>query len=389
MINIALFGPPGAGKGTQSAFLIEKYDLFYISTGDLLRKELAEETKLGLEAKNIIAAGNLVPDEIIVQILEKTIKENSQAGGFLFDGFPRTIIQAYILEGLMIKLNTSLNCLISIEVPEDESVSRLINRGLTSGRSDDNELVIRNRLKEYENKTLPVLNYYKEKGNYISIDGHKEISEVTAQIEEIINKELSKKLMNVVIFGYPGCGRGTQGMELSRKYGLEYISTGRMLEEEIESETELGMRIKEIYESGELVPDEIVVPLLIKKIENSKTVKGFIFKGFPRTLVQSYILDGILKKYDSSIRKIIDIQVGTLDLISRLDKRSKTSHCKPYDSSTEKIVRRLKEHKEKTIPVLDKYKEIHDVAIVDGDAPFEVVFERMSAEIEKGFKNLR
>jgi len=389
VINIALFGPPGAGKGTQSAFLIEKYDLFYISTGDLLRKELAEETKLGLEAKSIIAAGNLVSDEIIVQILEKTIKENSQAGGFLFDGFPRTTIQAYILEGLMIKLNTSLNCLISIEVPEDESVARLLNRGLTSGRSDDNEIIIRNRLKEYEDKTLPVLNYYKEKGNYIAIDGHKSVEEVTAQIEEIINQELSKKLMNVVIFGYPGCGRGSQGMELAKKYGLEYISTGRMLEEEIEAQTELGKKITQIYDNGELVPDEIVVPLILEKIKNAKTVKGYIFKGFPRTLVQSYILDGILKKHNTTIRKIIDIQVGTLELISRLDQRSKTIQCKPYDSSTEKIVRRLKEHEEKTIPVLDKYKEIHDVAIVNGDAPFDVVFERLSVEIEKGFKNLR
>jgi adenylate kinase len=389
MINIALFGPPGAGKGTQSSFLIDKYDLFYISTGDLLRKELAEETKLGLEAKSIIAAGKLVSDEIIVQILEKTIKENPQASGFLFDGFPRTYIQAYILEGLMIKLDSSLNCLISIEVPEDVSVARLLNRGLTSGRLDDNELVIRNRLKEYEDKTLPVLNYYKEKGNYVAIDGNKEIEEVTAQIEEIINKELNKKLMNVVIFGYPGCGRGSQGVELSKRYGLEYISTGRMLEEEIEEGTELGKRITEIYENGELVPDEIVVPLILQKIKNSKTVKGFIFKGFPRTLVQSYILDGILKKYNSSICKIIDIQVSTLELISRLSERSKTGHCKPYDTSTEKIVRRLKDHENKTIPVLDKYKEIHDVAIVNGEAPFEIVFERMAFEIEKGFKNLR
>ncbi len=388
-MNIALFGPPGAGKGTQSAFLIEKYDLFYISTGDLLRKELAEESKLGLEAKSIIAAGNLVSDEIIVQILEKTIKENSQAGGFLFDGFPRTTIQAYILEGLMIKLNTSLNCLISIEVPEEESVARLLNRGLTSGRIDDSEDIIRNRLREYEDKTLPVLNYYKEKGNYIAIDGHKSVEEVTAQIEDIINQEMSKKLMNVVIFGYPGCGRGSQGMELARKYGLEYISTGRMLEEEIESGTVLGQKINKMYENGELVPDEIVVPLILSKIKNSKTVKGYIFKGFPRTLVQSYILDGILKKHNTTIRKIIEIQVGTLELISRLDQRSKTSQCKPYDSSTEKIVRRLKEHEEKTILVLEKYKEIHDVAIVNGEAQFDVVFERLSAEIEKGFKNLR
>jgi len=389
VINIALFGPPGAGKGTQSAFLIEKYDLFYISTGDLLRKELAEESKLGLEAKSIIAAGKLVSDEIIVQILEKTIKENPQANGFLFDGFPRTYIQAYILEGLMIKLNTSLNCLISIEVPEDESVARLLNRGLTSGRVDDNELVIRNRLKEYEEKTLPVLNYYKEKGNYIPIDGNKNIEEVTAQIEEIINRELSKKLMNVVIFGYPGCGRGSQGIELSKRYGLEYISTGRMLEEEISEGSELGRKITQIYENGELVPDEIVVPLILKKIKNSKTVKGFVFKGFPRTLVQSYILDGILKKHNTSICKIIDIQVSTLELISRLSNRSKTTQCKPYDTSTEKIVRRLKDHEAKTIPVLDKYKEIHDVAIVNGEAPFDIVFERMAVEIEKGFRNLR
>jgi len=389
MINIALFGPPGAGKGTQSSFLIEKYNLYYISTGDLLRKELSEETKLGLEAKNIIAAGKLVSDEIIVQILEKTIKENSQSNGFLFDGFPRTNIQAYILEGLMIKLNTSLNCLISIEVPEDESVSRLLNRGLTSGRLDDNEDVIRNRLKEYEEKTLPVLNFYKEKGNYISIDGNQQIEAVTAQIEEIINKELSKKLMNVVIFGYPGCGRGSQGVELSKKYGLEYVSTGRMLEEEIREGTETGKKIMQFYENGELVPDEIVVPLILQKIKNSKTVKGFIFKGFPRTLVQSYILDGILIKHNTTICKIIDIQVSTLELISRLSVRSKTTHCKPYDTSTEKIVRRLKDHEEKTIPVLDKYKEIHEVAIVNGEAEFEVVFERMAVEIEKGFKNLR
>ena len=111
MVNIALFGPPGAGKGTQSEFLIEKYKLFYISTGDLLRKELAERTPLGLEAQSIIASGGLVSDEIIVQIMEKTIARNSQVNGFLFDGFPRTYIQAYILEGLMIKLNTSLTCL--------------------------------------------------------------------------------------------------------------------------------------------------------------------------------------------------------------------------------------------------------------------------------------
>jgi len=211
MVNIALFGPPGAGKGTQSAFLIEKYNFFYISTGDILRKELKKESKLGLEAKSIIASGGLVPDEIIVQILENTIKENPNANGFLFDGFPRTYVQAYILEGLMIKLHTTLNCLISIELPEEESIKRLLKRGLISGRSDDNEVVIKNRLKEYKEKTLPVLNFYKEKGNYHALNGANTIQVVNSGIEQIITKELNKELINIVLFGYPGSGRGSQG----------------------------------------------------------------------------------------------------------------------------------------------------------------------------------
>ena len=229
MLNIALFGPPGAGKGTQSQLLIDKYKLFYISTGDLLRKEIKNKTKLGLDAQNIIASGGLVPDEIIVQIIEKTITENPDANGFLFDGFPRTHIQSYILDGLMIKLNTSLNCLISLEVPEDVSVERLLLRGATSGRSDDNEEVIRNRLKEYNEKTLPVLKYYKDKGIYHGLDGTKSIEKVSKQVEMIIKEELSKSLLNIVLFGYPGSGRGSQGVALAKKFGLEYVATGPML----------------------------------------------------------------------------------------------------------------------------------------------------------------
>ena len=388
MLNIALFGPPGAGKGTQSEFLIKKYNLFYISTGDLLRKELAAETKLGLEAKNIIAEGGLVSDEIIVQIIEKTIKSNSEANGFLFDGFPRTYIQAYILEGLMIKLNSNLDCLICIEVPENESVKRLLNRGKTSGRSDDNETVIRNRLNEYKQKTLPVLNFYKERGNYFAVNGVQSINKVTEDIEKLINVRLSKKLLNIVMFGYPGSGRGSLGKALAEKYNLEFVATGAMLEEEIAAGTETGKKIKDLYDSGKLVPDDIVVPLIEKKIEESKDVKGFIFKGFPRTLVQSYILDGILKKHDSYIAKIFEIEVDTLELIKRLDQRSKTDACMPYDKGADKIVKRLQEHKEKTIPVIEKYKENHDVSVIDGMHTFDEVLENLSNEIERSFKDV-
>jgi len=388
MLNIALFGPPGAGKGTQSEFLIKKYNLFYISTGDILRSELASETKLGLEAKSIIARGGLVSDEIIVQIIEKTIKNNPDANGFLFDGFPRTFVQAYILEGLMIKLNTKLDLLISIEVPEEESVKRLLLRGETSGRLDDNDEVIRNRLREYDEKTKPVLDFFKEKGNYKAINGVQKIKKVTSDIRKAVNKELEKKQLNIVLFGSPGSGRGSLGRAIAEKYNLEFVSTGDMLDEEISKGSELGMQVKENYENGQLVSDEIVIQLIERKMKQSKNAKGFIFKGYPRTLVQSYILDGILMKHDAIINKIIELEVDTLELVRRLDNRSKTDQCMPYDTSTAKIVRRLEDHTNKTIPVIEKYKEMHDVAVVNGTDSFNDVMDRVSVEIESSFKAL-
>ncbi len=390
MLNLALFGPPGAGKGTQSERLIDDHKLFYISTGDLLRRELKEKTRLGLEAQEIIAAGGLVSDEIIVQIIEQTITENPDAGGFLFDGFPRTYIQAYILDGLMMKLNTSLHCLISLEVPEEESVRRLLERGKTSGRSDDNEAVIRNRLREYREKTLPVLNFYRDKGICHDIDGTGTVEEVAERIQKVVAGELRKRLLNICVFGYPGSGRGSQSQMLAEKYGLEFVATGRMLEEEIRSGSELGERVKQLYESGELVPDEIVVRLIERKLEQTRdTAKGYIFKGYPRTLVQSYILDGLLRKHGSSLNMILEIDVPTLELISRLDARSKTERAMPYDSELPKIVKRLQEHETKTVPVIEKYKKLHGVERIDGRGDFDEVAERVSAVVERAFKHMR
>jgi adenylate kinase len=186
MPNIALFGPPGAGKGTQSSYLVKHFNLTYISTGEMLRREMAACTRLGKEAREIIADGGLVPDEIIVHLIEQTITDNAQSSGFLFDGFPRTIVQARILDGLMTELNTSLNCLINLHLPEDVSVARLLKRAETSGRLDDNEAVIRNRLREYHDKTLPVLRFYQIKSRRHDVDGTRSVEEVRADIVRII-----------------------------------------------------------------------------------------------------------------------------------------------------------------------------------------------------------
>jgi adenylate kinase len=389
MLNVALFGPPGAGKGTQSDYLIQQYGLTYISTGDLLRKEIKSKTKLGLAAQDIIAEGGLVSDEIIVQIIENTITENPDSGGFLFDGFPRTYIQAYILEGLMLKLNTHLNCLISIDVPEEESVSRLLNRGITSGRSDDNETVIRTRLREYHDKTLPVLQFYKDKGIYCEVDGRNGVDKVHNDIVRIIEKELSKKLLNIVMFGYPGSGRGTQGSRLAKQFGLEYVATGSLLQNQFKEDTQLNKKLMELYENGDLLPDEIVIKLIERLLSDTSNIKGFIFKGYPRTLVQSYILDGLLKRHDSSITMVLEIVVPTLDLIKRLDERSHTDRSMPYDMSTANIVRRLKQHEANTFPVIDKYDKAFGVKKIDGMGTVDEVYERIAAEVASGFKQIR
>ena len=350
---------------------------------------MANRTRLGREAQSIIAAGGLVSDEIIVQIIENTITGNPTAHGFLFDGFPRTYVQAYILEGLMLKLNTSLTCLISLGVSEEESVKRLLLRGATSGRSDDNEAVIRNRLREYNDKTLPVLQFFKDRGLYREVDGTLPIDAVGERIDAFLTEELRKRLFNVVLFGYPGSGRGSQGRALAKTHGLEYVATGTMLDEEIRRGTELGKRVTALYESGELVPDEIVVQLIEQRLAASNGVKGFIFKGYPRTHVQSYILDALLKKHESSISRIIELEVPMLDLIARLDARSKTPRSMPYDSSTAKIVRRLQDHETKTLPVIAKYSQRHEVVRIDGTGTFDDVYSRLSAVVEDGLRRLR
>ncbi|HPG73483.1 MAG TPA: adenylate kinase, partial [Bacteroidales bacterium] len=190
MLNIALFGPPGAGKGTQARLLAEKYKLTYISTGDILRKEIADKTKLGLEAKSVIEKGGLVDDEIIVQIIEASIEMNPDSNGILFDGFPRTYAQAYILEGLLLKMNTKLNCLLSLEVPREILLQRMLKRYESEKRSDDTLEVIEKRLHEYDEKTIPVIDFYREQAKYFPVSGIGSVDEVNNVLIETIEKVL-------------------------------------------------------------------------------------------------------------------------------------------------------------------------------------------------------
>ncbi len=190
MFNLILFGPPGSGKGTQSEKLIAKYGLKHLSTGDLLRNEIAAQTPLGLEAKSIMDKGQLVPDEVVIGMISSALDSNPEAKGFLFDGFPRTGAQAEALDKLLELKKTAIAVMLALEVGEEELVTRLLKRGETSGRSDDtNENVIRARINEYRNKTAAVADYYKKFDKVVMVKGEGSIDDIfTALCAEVENK---------------------------------------------------------------------------------------------------------------------------------------------------------------------------------------------------------
>ncbi len=187
MFNLILFGPPGSGKGTQSEKLIAKYGLKHLSTGDLLRSEIAGQTPLGLEAKKLMDKGQLVPDEVVIGMISSALEANPQAKGFLFDGFPRTVAQAEALDKLLKLKGTQIHAMISMLVSEEELVKRLLNRGKTSGRSDDtNEEIIRARIVEYRTKTSVVADYYKQFDKLAEIEGEGSIDEIFESLQREI-----------------------------------------------------------------------------------------------------------------------------------------------------------------------------------------------------------
>lgn len=189
MINIVLFGKPGAGKGTQAEFLKEKYNLVHLSTGDIFRFNIKNNTELGLLAKTFIDKGDLVPDAVTIQMLENEVDQNPNSKGFLFDGFPRTLAQANALDVFLKTKNQEITATIALEADDEILVQRLLERGKTSGRPDDqDEDKIRNRYQEYNEKTAPLMNYYKEQNKFHAVNGIGSIVEITHRLSTVIDK---------------------------------------------------------------------------------------------------------------------------------------------------------------------------------------------------------
>ncbi|MFN8309286.1 MAG: adenylate kinase [Chitinophagales bacterium] len=194
MKNIVLFGPPGSGKGTQAANIVLKFNLIHLSTGDMLRSEIALKTDLGMQAKTLMDKGDLVPDEVVIGMIENKLDSNKEASGFVFDGFPRTVKQAEALDALLAARNAPINKVLSLKVSEEELTRRILERGKTSGRADDqNETIVKNRVVEYRTKTEPLAKYYATQGKLVEIPGEGSVDEISnllsSAIESISAKE--------------------------------------------------------------------------------------------------------------------------------------------------------------------------------------------------------
>jgi len=445
---LILFGPPGAGKGTHSPKIVDKYQTPSLSTGDMLREAVAAGTEVGLQAKAVMESGGLVSDEIVVGIIRDRIKQEDCKAGFILDGFPRTIPQAEALDKMLQETGERVGRVVELNVADGVLEERICGRWLhkSSGRSyhvkfappksftggepspenmkddatgeplmqraDDNAEALKTRLKSYHDQTEPILGYYEPKANVVRVNADQEMEKVWAEVEAALARVI------LILFGPPGAGKGTHSPKIVDKFYTPSLSTGDMLREAVAAGTDVGLKAKAVMESGGLVSDDIVVGIIKDRIRQDDAKEGFILDGFPRTVDQARALDQMLGENGEVVNRIIELNVADEVLEERicgrwLHKASGRSYHVKFappksftggepspenmrddatgdalmqrsDDNAEALKARLEAYHKQTEPILDYYKAAPTCKITRANANQEM--EKVWAEVEAALK---
>ncbi|KAK5977658.1 hypothetical protein GCK32_009289 [Trichostrongylus colubriformis] len=396
--NVPIFfivGGPGSGKGTQCEKIVAKYGLSHLSSGDLLRAEVKSGSPRGAKLNKIMGAGELVPLEIVLDLIKEAMLKEVAKGskGFLIDGYPREVKQGEQFEREIQEAKS----VIFFDVAEDILVKRLLHRAKTSGRADDNMETIKKRLKTFTNATAPVVSYYEKKKKLIRIKADGAVDEIFAMVCQHLDKcfpakklDIQRKSIdlaplkkaNVPIFfivGGPGSGKGTQCEKIVAKYGLSHLSSGDLLRDEVKSGSPRGAQLNKIMEAGELVPLEIVLDLIKEAMlkEVAKGSKGFLIDGYPREVKQGEQFEREIQEAKS----VIFFDVPEDVLVQRLLHRAKTSGR--ADDNMETIKKRLKTFTNATAPVVDYYEKKKKLIRIKAQGTIEEIFTVVQQHLDK------
>jgi len=364
---IFVCGGPGSGKGTQCEKIVQKYGFTHLSSGDLLREEVASGSVRGERLNAMMQAGELVPLETVLQLVKDAmLKKGHTTNGFLIDGYPREVEQGVKFE----KMIAPCKAVIYFEVSDAEMTRRLLHRGQTSGRVDDNARTILKRLETFHRATAPVTKYYGEQRKLIIINAERSPEEIFSEVEENIDRVILREPKVLFIVGGPGSGKGTQCEMLVEKYGFTHLSSGDLLRDAVASGSPIGKQLDEAMKRGELVSLSIVLQLIKDAMIKAafKGSKGFLIDGYPREVDQGRRFEDAIKPCD----KVIYFNVSDATMTSRLTFRGKTSGR--VDDNAETIKKRLVTFHQATQPVVKAYGQKNKLAEIPAEGKKEEIF---------------
>lgn len=429
-MNIAFIGPACAGKSTQAARIARPFGLRHLSTGKLLRDHFDRHTALGILAKKYVAAGDLVPDDLVDAMVEEVAHRVPADSGLLFDGFPLTTPQARFLDDMFRGYGRRLDAVFYLHIPKEEVFERAAHR--IPRRADDTPEILENRLRVFSRNANPVLQYYMETGRLGFIDGHGGIDAIHNQLVLAVGELLAggrptitdeqaelilgfgqrrarfvstpaRPSLNLVLVGGPGSGKGTQAEFLCQDLGLPHISTGDLFRENIRKQTDLGRIAKEYIDRGELVPDDVTEGMVRERLAEADCDPGFVLDGFPRTLPQAHALEDMLAGHGRRLTAVLNLEVPDAEIVRRLSGRRICRECKrsfhadfnPFDNcpdnrcdgeflnqreddKAETVQVRLRKFHTQTEPLIAHYRQLGLLADICGSGPVEEVRHRLA-----------